>query len=200
MYGGWRPVAEATKRIEMAWLRKKGYLVKDSQGGVAYGNPSWNYNGEPSGNVSIEVSTKPDNMYIRISYTQTDSYSDEKQNFDYKFALTTTPCHLGGKRFWFICGLSKNGRYCGRRVSILYKSGDYFGCRHCHNIAYESQNLSHLYRMFGRPMSDDKLEKMYANLRQTHYKGQQTKAYLRYLKAVDSSDNTWLALVSKLKL
>jgi hypothetical protein len=47
---------------------------------------------------------------------------------------TSTKCHFGGERFWFICP------YCSRRVSKLYlpPSGDYYACRKCHNLTYES--------------------------------------------------------------
>ena len=47
-----------------------------------------------------------------------------------------TPCNYGGARAWFICP-----RGCGRRVAILYNRG-HFACRHCHQLAYESQQES----------------------------------------------------------
>ena len=48
-----------------------------------------------------------------------------------------TPCHYGGQRAWFRCPVSG----CGRRVAILY-SGGVFACRHCCDLAYESQRES----------------------------------------------------------
>ena len=47
-----------------------------------------------------------------------------------------TPCNYGGARAWFICP-----RGCGRRMAILYNRG-HFGCRQCHQLAYESQRGS----------------------------------------------------------
>jgi hypothetical protein len=49
----------------------------------------------------------------------------------------TTP-NYGGIRWWFLCPK------CSRRVSRLYKpSSSYcFFCRHCHNLTYESTQLS----------------------------------------------------------
>src|SRR5262249_18413085 len=38
--------------------------------------------------------------------------------------------------------LCRNGVGCGRRVRKLYLSGKYFGCRHCHNLTYRSQQES----------------------------------------------------------
>ena len=46
----------------------------------------------------------------------------------------------GGRRPWFRCEAYPNGKYCGRRVAILYSGGEHFACRHCFRLAYESQN------------------------------------------------------------
>jgi hypothetical protein len=61
---------------------------------------------------------------------------------DYSVRLVTTPCHMGGLRWWFVCPLVKNGVACGRRVRKLYLSGRYFGCRHCHGLTYRSRQES----------------------------------------------------------
>jgi hypothetical protein len=55
-----------------------------------------------------------------------------------------TPCNYGGARAWFICP-----RGCGRRVAVLYNRG-HFACRHCHQLAYESQQESRKYRELHR--------------------------------------------------
>ena len=39
----------------------------------------------------------------------------------------------------FICSVYSHGQYCGRRVAVLYCLRDYFACRHCYELAYESQ-------------------------------------------------------------
>lgn len=49
--------------------------------------------------------------------------------------LITTPCHYGGVRYWFRCPAVG----CGKRVAILYGAGKFFACRHCYQLAYESQ-------------------------------------------------------------
>ena len=49
--------------------------------------------------------------------------------------LDWTPCHYGKKRPWFICP------GCERRVAILFIARG-FRCRHCLNLAYESQQRS----------------------------------------------------------
>ena len=62
------------------------------------------------------------------------SYGDEWQDEKYPVYLTSTPCHLGGYRRWFLCP----ARGCGRRVAKLY-GGAIFACRHCYQLAYPSQ-------------------------------------------------------------
>jgi hypothetical protein len=44
-----------------------------------------------------------------------------------------TPCNYGGYRLWFLCS------HCSKRVAVIYIAGKYFLCRHCHNLAYDSQ-------------------------------------------------------------
>ena len=53
--------------------------------------------------------------------------------------ITWTDLHFGGRRPWFICSVYGQGQYCGRRVAVLYCLWDYFACRHCYELAYESQ-------------------------------------------------------------
>jgi hypothetical protein len=45
----------------------------------------------------------------------------------------TTPCTLGGHRYWFTCPR------CDRRVAILYRVNKDFACRYCHVLAYACQ-------------------------------------------------------------
>ena len=60
----------------------------------------------------------------------------EGRNMEYPLRLDRTPCGLGGSRVWFRCPASN----CGRRVAILYLGGSsIFACRHCYQLAYQSQ-------------------------------------------------------------
>jgi hypothetical protein len=126
--------------------------------GVRWGGMRWTRHGEETGNISFTVSTVEGDEYIRFRYTQTDRHSGEKSDLDYKARLDSTPCNLGGRRWWFICPLVVNGRACNRRVGVLYVAGGtYFGCRHCHDLTYESSKESHKYdRMFLRMGIDPK--------------------------------------------
>jgi hypothetical protein len=53
--------------------------------------------------------------------------------------ITWTESHFGGRRPWFTCSAHVNGRYCGRRVAMLYLAGEFFACRKCYGLAYASQ-------------------------------------------------------------
>ena len=56
-----------------------------------------------------------------------------------RIPIEWTPCTLGGSRPWFRCEAYSNGRYCGRRVALLYSAGRVFACRHCRGLVYASQ-------------------------------------------------------------
>lgn len=59
-------------------------------------------------------------------------------NEGYSIGLVATPCYFGGKRWWFICPLMKDGVVCGRRAGKLYLGEKYLGCRHCYSLTYRS--------------------------------------------------------------
>jgi len=118
--------------------------------------------------------------YIKVNYTITDRSTGKKTDYEYKINLTTTPCHFGGVRYWFICPLSVNGVYCGRRVGSLYlaSSGNYFGCRHCFELSYESRNEPRFARcggMFYPLKLDGQIEKLCNRIKRWTYKGRPTK-------------------------
>ena len=62
------------------------------------------------------------------------SGGDEWKDESYPVYLTTTPCHMGGERPWFLCP----ARGCGQRVAVIY-GGGIFACRKCYQLAYSSQ-------------------------------------------------------------
>jgi len=154
----------------MWWLKKHGYL-----NGWKLGEMEWKSGFSNKSSVGIEVCTIE--SYVRFFYTQTEE-NGEKKKFDYKVSLTTTSCNYGGVRYWFICPLSKNGVYCGRRVGVLYKAGDYFGCRHCYDLTYNSRNENHKYKNY--PLlfwlkSWGKIEELEEKIKRPYYKGKPTR-------------------------
>jgi hypothetical protein len=69
------------------------------------------------------------------------SYGDaEWKSVEQRVLIAWTACHLGGRRPWFVCSVYSSGRYCGRRVAVLYGAGELFACRRCYGLAYASQH------------------------------------------------------------
>ncbi len=62
------------------------------------------------------------------------------QSEPHRIWISWTACNYGGKRAWFVCS-----RGCGHRVAILYGNGT-LACRHCRELAYESQQDSGRHR------------------------------------------------------
>jgi len=173
-----KDTVEESRSVSITFLKKHGYFSEPCS---MSGTLRWeNCYGEETGSISIFVSTMYEDNYVRFYYTVTDRSTGEKTDYDYKVQLTTTPCNLGGVRYWFICPLSKNGIYCGRRVGKLYLSpgGRYFGCRHCYNLSYESRNEPHFARrggMFYPLKLDEQIEKLSNQTKRWTYKGRPTK-------------------------
>ena len=58
---------------------------------------------------------------------------------------TARPCNYGGERVWFLCP----ARGCSRRVAVVY-GGSIFACRHCYQLAYDSQREAPYSRALSR--------------------------------------------------
>ncbi|MDO8570005.1 MAG: hypothetical protein Q7R97_00270 [Candidatus Daviesbacteria bacterium] len=134
--------------------------------------------------MSISVNTYREDQHLQIAYTQT-KQDDTKEDFDYKIPLTTTPCHFGGKRYWFTCPWYASGKYCGRRVGTLYLGGKYFACRHCYDLTYNSRNLSGFFKGAGQTISAPDLDRLREEAKTEYYKGKMTRRYKQYLKKAD---------------
>ena len=173
-----RTEADYLKKIEIWWLKRYGYLNRWKSGSILWKN----IRGESS--IGISVTTMNDENYLRFWYTQTDD-DGTKQDFDYKVQLTTTTCRYGGRRYWFICPLVKAGVYCGRRVGVLYKDGNYFGCRHCYDLTYSSRKKNQRYKMhhlFRVLDTQIKTEKIRENMKRSFYAGKPTRKMRRIMR------------------
>jgi hypothetical protein len=133
-----KDVVEDRYSIDTARLKQWNLLVPGITDRA--GSFEWRRGGEnkPSSSVSYFISVGPTVGTLRLMY----STKSENTSLDYTIPLVTTPCHMGGVRWWFICPLSRNGSACARRVRKLYLSGRYFGCRRCHNLTYRSNQES----------------------------------------------------------
>lgn len=175
-----RTEADGLKKVEIWWLKRHGYL-----NGCKFGGMEWKSGWDDSkSSVGFTVSTYDSGGYIQFRYTQTDQ-DEQKTEFDYKIPLTTTPCKYGGKRYWFLCPLVKSDNYCGRRIGVLYKAGNYFGCRHCYDLTYSSQkesrggNLRYLFRLMD---VETKIDKIREKMKRSFYAGKPTRKMRRIMR------------------
>lgn len=146
--------------------------------------------------ASIRILAEIDRVVL--SY-KTKNRFGEWEPKEYSVYLERTPCHLGGHRIWFKCP----GNGCGRRVAILY-GGSIFACRHCHNLAYESQRETYDDRAMRRA---DTIRKRLswtpgiANLAGGKPKGMHWRTYERLKAEHDAFAYTsWMGLANRLDL
>ncbi len=189
--------------VNVSWLNKHDYFIGYKSGSIKW---SWGSSGrESSISLTIDVTNywypENDNQpHASFQYTTTDRDNGEKNDYDYKVGLVHTKCHLGGKRWWFICPLITDGRACRRRVGVLYKGSRYFGCRHCLNLTYKKCQESSRYRYLGQMMDyEEKAEKLFEGMkrRREYYRGKPTHRYQKYLKYSSRGAqvaSNWLAI------
>jgi hypothetical protein len=91
----------------------------------------WQWSREGEVVASIDVKAEPGRVILTYRHR---SGGGEWKDESYPVHLTTTPCHMGGERHWFLCP----AQGCGQRVAKLY-CGVIFACRKCHQLAYDSQ-------------------------------------------------------------
>ena len=142
---------------------------------------------EKVNSIGIVVNVKGEPC-VKVNYTVIDQ-DGNKIDYCYKISLSTTPCNFGGVRYWFICPLSKNGLYCGRRVGTLYivPGAKYFGCRHCYNLSYETRNEPRFARFggWGYPLKAEiQYEELYKKIKRWTYRGRPTRK-VRKLHALE---------------
>jgi hypothetical protein len=130
---GGRPTCESCKSIDVREFHRDNLL-----GSGRRFNLSWSRDGESTGSIGIETEQDA----IVLIYKTRRYGATEWQDVRQRVPITWTHCNLGGRRPWFICAVSCNGRRCGRRVAKLYDPGDLFACRHCCGLAYASQHGS----------------------------------------------------------
>jgi hypothetical protein len=119
---------EGYRSIDVRWLKREGMLSLGANRRI-----TWSRGDEITG--SINVRSEPGRVIL--NYRQRD-HGGEWRAENYPIYLTTTPCHIGGERPWFLCP----ARGCGQRVAVIY-GGGIFACRKCHQLAYPSQREDH---------------------------------------------------------
>jgi hypothetical protein len=135
---------EECHRLDLVELRRDGVLDADKTGTVwrsetALGVAQW-----PSKVFYSPVVLDSGERWLVLADEPGTGAGDGTQSQGagapepYPVRLTSTPCHLGGQRWWFRCPLVIEGVPCKRRCRVLYRPpGErYFGCRECYRLTY----------------------------------------------------------------
>ena len=165
---------------------------------------TWSFRGKKIASIAYKVEAdREDPTALRFIYTITDKDTGKKQNFNYSVSVVATPCYFGGKRWWFICPLVANGQACQRRCRIIYlpPGAEYFGCRECHRLTYESRqrHREKFYEGFSKPYKVVKaaLEKL-DKVRSWKKKEKIWRKLFRAQAAIKNFDNIFNSRKSKI--
>jgi len=126
------PTTGEYKSIDIRWLKKHENLTPGT-----WASLSWSCGGEPNGNIGFRM--EEDTM--TLTYKHRSRNDDPWEDIEQVIRFDRTPCYFGGFRKWFLCPK------CWRRVALLYLGGKRFFCRHCYNLAYNSQQEGEIDRM-----------------------------------------------------
>lgn len=122
---------EETKRIDIRYMRQKGMLRPGWTGSL-----TWTRGGEAAGD--IRYTCHGDRIVFNYRYR---SDGDEWEPVAPVVHFDFTPCHIGGRRQWFICP------NCQRRCEVLCLAGKWPACRKCYRLPYRSQNEDRVSRL-----------------------------------------------------
>lgn len=121
-HGGFHATTtEDMTAIDLAWLRKEGILSR-----WGWSTISWSRGGHKYASISIKSEEHGLNLSYSLGEGEDRKYIKEFIPYSY------TDANFGGRRQWFRC-LS-----CGRNCRVIY-GGQYFRCRHCYGLKYQSQ-------------------------------------------------------------
>ena len=135
---GRRPYGARTTCESSTWIDVRRWHREGRLSAGQYFTCSWTRFGSAAG--SINVSTERD--AVVLTYRTSPSWSNEWKSINQRVPIEWSVCHFGGRRPWFICRGFCDGRYCGRRVAVLYALREHFACRRCYGLAYASQQES----------------------------------------------------------
>ena len=121
---GCKDTTEGYRSIDVRRWKRGGFLTP----GRTF---SWQWSRNSEVVASINVRAELGRVILTYRHR---SGGDEWKDESYPVYLTTTPCHMGGERQWFLCP----ARGCGQRVAVIY-GGGIFACRKCYQLAYPSQ-------------------------------------------------------------
>lgn len=142
--------------------------------GLQFGKNEWidNYNRKHSLYATISINSKDAN--IRFYYEQ-----DGIIVFNCTIQLTTSLCHYGKHRYWFVCPI------CQRNAGVMYLRGDLLACWKCQDLTYKSKNFGRKSRNYGFLNLMDVMPNLFSltdNLRSRYYAGKPTRKFRKFIK------------------
>lgn len=170
---------DSAHSIDLTNLRKWGALRQ----GWRSGTIRWTRDGEERGIVcyETEIASEDQPNVLRLRYTSTNRHG-EPHEMDYQVPLISIPCRYGGQKWFFYCPNAS----CSRCCRILYQSGQYFVCRKCTGLWYDSQTyVENRYRPMQNLFDAGKLKE---TLKRHYYRGLPTRKHRRYLKLTGGMD------------
>jgi hypothetical protein len=133
MVHGGRPTCESLPFIDVRRWHREGRLHPGQHFPC-----SWTWGGESLGSIIVQTEAEA----VVLMFRSRTSEEGEWKSIEQRVPIAWTECHLGGRRAWFRCTVYSGGRYCGRRVALLYGAGELFACRRCYRLPYASQHES----------------------------------------------------------
>jgi len=90
--------------------------------------------------LSLRFSLEPKAIDLAVLNLDTLLQANGTEPVIERITLKGTIPNFGGIRWWFLCPLHNAGTTCNRRVKKLFlpPRGQYFGCRNCFDLTYES--------------------------------------------------------------
>jgi hypothetical protein len=161
-----KATADESCKLTMSYLKKYCMLSGQTTGKI-----SWTSSMTGKATTVFLLVDVTDEPFAILMYSITDREGN-KTDYNYEVSLITTPCNLGGVRYWFGCPS------CGGWVAVLYLApGDvYFRCRHCNNLSYWSRNRCTL-ESFGH--TDRKIKKLRSEINRWTWRGRPTRKVRR---------------------
>jgi len=181
-YGHKKSTAEASCDLSIFWLNKLGLLT-----GKQSTATSWQHSHTGQRTVlylTADVTSEP---HVRLTYAT--RYSEGNvHDHDYQVSLLTTPCNLGGIRYWFACP------GCLEQVGVLYlpPGTERFRCRHCHMLTYRSRNRS---RMESWGHNSRQIDKLRGEIKRWTWRGRPTRK-VRRLRALERKMGVFEPVIS----
>lgn len=149
---------------------------------------SWGWELPSKKTASVRITLSEDCVILNYRYRSTDDWQPIQQHI----RLSTTPCHLGGRRYWFHCP------QCERRVGCLIQAQMLFLCQHCSGLHFRCQSESYFNRLLRR---QNKIEQhIFGKNSKCKTKWLHSKTYKQKLKVINAIEKECILLFLKIQL